>query len=211
MYEYENDEGVTGIFDTTENNTSFNTVFDSNGYNATPHTNGSGFNVFSDLSDGTSDIFIYRGHGNNGKIVFCTTDDIHLSQIRANSAVSQYATIPTYTVDDLLNNSLANLRCVLYIGCNTARDFITKTGITHNLIVSTYNKGAHFVLGTTEITYTSYNNAWLGYFLEAIEDGSCIGGAYIYAATMLGNVEIENKGTMPYPYRCIGDDMQYLN
>lgn len=56
-------------------------------------------------------------------------------------------------IDELPYNSLASLRCVLYLECSTAVSLQMER--TVNLLSATFDKGAHFVLGTTDTVFTN--------------------------------------------------------
>lgn len=65
--------------------------------------------------------------------------------------------------------ALAKARCVLYIGCSTGVDYMG-----FNLVTNTFNKGAHFALGTTQTLKTSANDKWTKKFFEKAETGATI-------------------------------------
>ena len=74
-------------------------------------------------------------------------------------------------VDNLLDNELALARCVLFLGCKTGQSF-TFAGKTYNLVQSTYDKGAHFVLGTLEDITVSDAYSFMDVFLENCSEKS---------------------------------------
>ena len=106
------------------------------------------------LLSNTNDIFTVLVHGalaapGQGKatIVFEDNAQNEIGRIIANSAIRKNA--DDCAIDDLERNALALERCVLYLGCRTGQTY-TVDNVSYNLVESTYNKGAHFVLGTLE-------------------------------------------------------------
>lgn len=92
------------------------------------------------------------------------------------------------------------LRCVLYLGCSTGLDYSHSTGI-YNLVDATFEKGAHFVLGTTDTVNVAISNAFLEGFLSKIDDNGSI-------------LECISEGlsrSEGYPITYRGDTSQYLN
>ena len=117
--------------------------------------------------------------------------------------------INPYYIDDLYANSLATQRCVLYLGCNT--------GVSrgdNNLVFETFDKGAHFVLGTTQTTYVPDSNNFLLGFLNGISSGytveSCIYQGILQAGNQVTRTDLPT-GKGEYPEIHIGDTGQYLN
>lgn len=79
-------------------------------------------------------------------------------------------------VDSLPANALAKSQCVLYMGCRTG---VSYSGF--NLVSSTFNKGAHFVLGTTKTLYTDEIEKWTKKFFEKANTGATIRQCIDYA------------------------------
>ena len=71
-----------------------------------------------------------------------------------------------YYISNLPVNSLCRERCVLYLGCNTG----TNNG-KYNLVDSTFDKGAHFVLGTTANVRACDVDIWLENFIIFMQSG----------------------------------------
>ena len=104
--------------------------------------------------------FYYQGATNNGKL-------------KANANIGTQNVLNRH-IGDLSYNTLAKNRCTLYIGCKTGLTYTTNSGTSHNLVESTYNKGTHFVLGTTQETYRSQTDTWITAFFEKMYLGGTI-------------------------------------
>jgi hypothetical protein len=122
------------------------------------------------LLSNTNDIFTVLVHGalaapGQGKatIVFEDNAQNEIGRIIANSAIRKNA--DNFAIDDLERNALALERCVLYLGCCTGQTY-TVDNVSYNLVESTYNKGAHFVLGTLEIVQWVLVYDFFDIFLE---------------------------------------------
>ena len=118
----------------------------------------------------TDDIFTFVGHGLE------TTSGQGMATIRFENSSGGYNGYITtnraivngsndYAIDDLDKNSLCLERCVLYLGCKTGKTY-TVGGTSYNLVQSTYDKGAHFVLGTMEKITVSEAYSFLDTFLN---------------------------------------------
>lgn len=121
----------------------------------------------------TNDVFTFIGHGAAISGQSCATIGFQNSSgnyngcITANSTILEGLSIDNhtiYSIDALSKNALALERCVLYLGCETGVSYVTG-GISYNLVDSTYNKGAHFVLGTLEEISVDEANYFLNIFL----------------------------------------------
>ncbi len=154
----------------------------------------------------SDDIFVFRGHGGAGRIAFYDENGSWLGRIAVNSYVCSNSN--SRCIDSCSDNQLSTLRCVLYIGCSTGVDFTHSTG-TYNLVDSTYEKGAHFVLGTTETVYASDSNAFLNGFLTELSTNqsniyTCVQKGVIKAGTV-------SSESGSYPLYYVGDSRQYLD
>ena len=217
-YWYTDEENIQRHFDSSLNYDYFETTFGSLNYDAVSHENKMAVYPYESLGE-NDDIFVFMGHGTNGAIFSTTTRDIPTGCILANSNMN-YSVIYSYYISDFDENQLALNRCVLYLGCSTGLDYTNSQG-TYNLVDATFEKGAHFVLGTTETIYADDGNNWLEYFLDSINEGSNIQDAIEDANNCLGNVNIpcgedENGETISrtvygLPIYSVGDDTQYLN
>ena len=121
-----------------------------------------------------ADIWVFRGHGTTGGSVLSfykqntNGDSVHNGYITANSGIGLSN---SYNIDSLGTNELANARCVLYIACRTGMTRYVGAN-TVNLVDSTYNKGAHFVLGIKTDTVSGANDKWVKAFFTQAAAGS---------------------------------------
>lgn len=125
-------------------------------------------------------IWVFRGHGaSSGKspsasVLFFDDDGSDNGCLTASTAI--YNSTKDVAINSLTANALAKAQCVLYIGCSTG---VSYSGF--NLVSSTFNKGAHFVLGTTETTYTDETDKWTKKFFEKANTGATIRQCIDYA------------------------------
>lgn len=96
------------------------------------------------MKNDETQLVVYRGHGEPGALRFHEVGGDVIGYLVANNNVNNYTDnkqiIDTnYYINELLENELASVRCVLYLGCNTATD-IKGTGGYYNLIEETYKK-----------------------------------------------------------------------
>lgn len=84
--------------------------------------------------------------------------------------------------------------------------------MTYDLLSSTYDKGAQFVLGTSQTVYTPDSNAFLKGFLEALNDNSNVISCIQAGIESAGNNVLYEDGSRgQYPIVYVGDTIQYLN
>ncbi|MBE5963954.1 MAG: hypothetical protein E7252_03310 [Lachnospira sp.] len=156
-------------FNANENDGIFTSILNYFDYNATSQTNVGAPSVYNSLLN--SQIYAYRGHGIAGGLQLCRygKTDI-LGYLLCNEDLSQvYNNSSNKYISDLNNNALASSRCVFYIACETGLDY-NYNGNIYNLLEETYNKGAHFVLGTTCYVDTTDSNFYFKTLLENIRD-----------------------------------------
>ncbi|MDR0288370.1 MAG: RICIN domain-containing protein [Clostridiales bacterium] len=118
-------------------------------------------------------IWVFHGHGLDtslihtpmSTIIFKDGNGIDNGYITPNSAVTSYSN--DRSIDSLDGNALASEKCILYLGCSTGVAYTAPGGTTYNLLESTYNKGAHFVLGTTKTVLNTENDKWAQKFFES--------------------------------------------
>lgn len=196
-------------FDTTANNNLYKTTMNNLGYNAYNWINKTSSTAYSYLCR-SDDIFVFRGHGNAGIIGFHNSNGDSTGALSVNSNVcNRYAAGSNRVyMENVEKNGLASLRMVLYIGCSTGKN-ITVGGKTYNLVDSTYDKGAHFVLGTSETVYTPDSDVFLNGFLTELSTNhsniyTCLQKGVIKAGSVLSE-----SGSYPLYY--VGDSCQYLN
>lgn len=212
-------EQITKTFDTTENNDLFESTFSDLGYYTYINQNASAAGAYNCLRE-SDDIFIYYGHGSPAAIVFTTTNEQITGSIAAHFSIVASVSGNEHFISSCQSNELSSLRCVLYLGCNTGSNFYTGAGDCHNLVKATFDKGAHFVLGITETTYTDDIDRWLEFFLSSIKSGNNIEDALNYAEENIGSVTIRytkngtnNEYTKEidyFPAYSKGDRNQYL-
>lgn len=145
------------------------------------------------------DVFVFRGHGTEGLIGFYDSNGSYTGAIAVNSYV--YSNSNNRYIDSCSKNQLASLRCVIYLGCKTGADYLHSTG-TYNLVDSTFNKGAHFVLGTTQNVTTGASNAFLEGFLDELKE---------HNGDLLSCINQGLMSSRGYPIIYVGDGVQYLN
>ena len=114
----------------------------------------------------------------------------------------------TAYLENLPDNALSNVRCVLYLGCETAMT----DQYDSNILRFTYDKGAHFVLGLHDITYVNKNNYFLNGFLNAVNSGKSIEEAITSGILNAEDVYLKTYGCYDEQPVCyIGDVNQTLN
>ena len=155
------------------------------------------------LLKSTNDVFTFIGHGletsdHKGMATICfqTTDGGYNGYITANSAIVNGSS--DCSIDSLSKNVLALERCVLYLGCKTGQTY-TVGGSAYNLVQSTFNKGAHFVLGTLETITVSEAYSFLDTFLTNCTTGNI----YDSISSILGDDPLFDAYYM-------GDSRQYI-
>lgn len=194
-------------FNTTAKAGLFETVLDDAGYSTAEWKNSTPANAY-DCLDNLSDIFVTRGHAGPGLVSFYDSNGNHVGNLAVNSLICSNTN--SRYIDSFADNALAGLRCALFLGCGSGMD-ITINGVTYNLLEATYQKGAHFVLGTTESVYVHNSDAFLEGFLKAIEEGECIGGCIERGLDNAGDdVWLSDGTTGYYPIIYIGDTSQIL-
>jgi len=200
------ENGTTYNYNSTGATNTFKSAMSSLGYTSQSTTNSTATVAGSALE--TADIFVFRGHGAPGFVRFYGNGNTYQGDIVADTAVHNYSA--DYHISECTANELAKLRCVMYLGCSTGADY-TSSSKTYNLVDSTFAKGAHFVLGTTETVYVNDSNNFLIGFAECYTtDCNCT----IQNAITAG---IERAGTNTvyqndlYPVYYVGDTSQRLN
>lgn len=200
-------KGEQRHFDTTGNNVLFESTMNLFGYSSSSYTNPAPAIAFADLR--TNDIFVFRGHGEAGRVEFYTTGNNLVGRIVAHSDMN-FSGTSHYYINNLLDNELCKSRCVLYLGCSTGVSYTVGVN-KYNLVDATYEKGAHFVLGTTETVYTSDSNDFLKGFLEKMNAGGNVEECVQQGIQQAGNdVSLSGGETGNYPIIYVGDTYQYL-
>ncbi len=204
-------------YDTTVNNSLFNSTFSTLDYSVySSYVNSTASVAFSHLVN-YDEVFVFRGHGNAGLIEFRDDNGNSTGAIAVNSAVcNRYAVgSDRKYIDSIATNGLASTKAVLYLGCSTGKD-ITIGSTTYNLVRATYNKGANFVLGTTQTVYTPDSNAFLRGFLNEAANGGSIAECKQSGIDEAGSVPIVDPNTGDdewgtYPIVCTGNVNQFFN
>lgn len=180
-----------------------------------PIYNGSAGRAYEALS--SKEIFVYKGHAKEARLTFCTRNDVTTGRIVAHQDMG-FDDVAAYPINALGENSLANVRCVLYLGCRSGMDYSTANGV-YNLVDETFDKGAHFVLGSRADITEYHTDQWFEYFIDLLEDGlnieSCIEVANIALDEVQFNSVDENGNQIVIscvglPLYCRGDQKQYL-
>lgn len=225
---YYTNNGVQKHYDTTDNNSEFFNAFQELGYSAYISVNETAEYAYNQLPD--DHIFVFRGHGEAGRIAFKDSGGNTTDRIFANTAIvfgtgysicSRYENANDQAADNrvfLADNALANLRCAVLLGCKTGVDY-SYTAKTYNLVNAFFEKGAHFVVGTTESILTDDGDEWLSYFIAGIKAKLSVKGACDYANDQIGSVYVvytmENGSegerlVEVFPITTVGDGNQYL-
>jgi len=207
-------------FRTDQNRFLFESVFEGLGYTASSHENANPPYALNSCMVGRDDIFVYTGHGSPGRIVFYYYSGNVSGVIASKNLPLLYEGSNSVNVESLQENALARLRMVIYMGCETGVSYNYLGSSYTNLVDETFEKGAHFVLGTTEILLTNHTNDWLEYFFDLIGEGLNVGQAVSSASFALGPItvtyddeygnEVENEYD-EMPLYCRGDQKQYFN
>lgn len=218
-YNFTDGEGNTLPFDTSENYEYFKTVFNALDYSTISYKNPTASTAYTYLSR-DDDVFIFMGHGGPGIVSFNIEENVSTGAIAVNYMVAWNYVVGNDRkyIEDLDDNELSQVRCAMFLGCNTG-DSITVNGVTYNLVNATFEKGAHFVLGTTEKLYTNQINDWVEYFLDNIKNNKSIQEAIILANDAIGVITVpydKEDGTegfktvegLPIYYK--GDLVQYF-
>lgn len=163
---------IPTYFDTRGAASTFIDMCDNMGYNTFHFTNKPATTAYNYMKNDS--IWVFRGHGISfpgdipaATIGFFTDEGTNNGYITASSAI--FNGTQDAAINELPSNALAKAQCVLYIGCSTGVDY---RGM--NLVTNTFNKGAHFALGTTETTFTNETDKWTKKFFEKAETGATI-------------------------------------
>lgn len=111
----------------------------------------------------TASMWYFSGHGYRSGLWFHTyTNNWENSYI---SAMYQHDNDPTYFVDSISSNGLSNLKLAVFSCCQTGEN-----DYDSNMVGSTFKRGAHYVIGHTQITFVGPDYQWMVLFLAAIDD-----------------------------------------
>lgn len=208
-------------FVTTYNNQLFEDCLSDLGYNTDGTlVNKSAYDAYSDLEN-NAEVFVFAGHGNPGFVTFNCYDRVNEFSIANGMLVANSDgfgevndnSLNEY-VDNYSDNALSSARCVMYIACNTGLyynvDNDSISAKTYGLVESTYMKGAHFVLGTTEKVTNEDAVIFLEVFLQELQcGGNSIAECINKALIEVGYSEKYVGGMFPITYK--GDVTQTLD
>lgn len=135
------------------------------GYNTYDFVNAAASTAYNYMQNDS--IFVTRGHGSPATVYFFNSAGSSTGRIIADSSYAINSA--DRAINSLPANALAKLKCVLYIGCSPG-DWYEE----YSLIRSTFDKGAHFVLGPKETIYTVDGTSWTKYFLNKAYSGGTI-------------------------------------
>ncbi len=163
-------------FDTRGSASTFIDKCNSMKYNSSNFTNIPAKTAYNYMKNDS--IWVFRGHGLSfidkgdktkpaATICFFKNDGGYNGYLTSNKSIVNGN--DDCAVDSYNTNALSKVQCVLYIGCSTG---ISYNG--HNLVDSTFEKGAHFVLGTKIPVITSHADGWTKKFFEKADTGASI-------------------------------------
>ncbi|MBR7020486.1 MAG: RICIN domain-containing protein [Lachnospiraceae bacterium] len=167
-----------GYFDTRDAASTFCSKCSSMGYNSHHFVNYSAANGANFLE--YDSIWTFCGHGwcpgdvPHATICFKSESGGNNGYLTASSSIINGSL--DVAISSMTSNKLANERCVLYIGCSTG---ISYNG--YNLVDATFNKGAHFALGTNFTTLSGAASNWIKKFYEKANTGATIRQCVDYA------------------------------
>ena len=174
--------GLPTYYDTRGAASTFMQKCENMGYCPYHFTNSSAPTAYEYLKSNDS-IWVFRGHGlvtndenenPEATIVFRNENGRYNGYLTANYAIEHCS--QDKAIDSLSSNALAKAQCVIYMGCSTG---VSYNG--YNLVTSTYNKGAHFALGTTQTILTGTGDKWTKKFFEKADTGATIRECYHHA------------------------------
>ena len=219
--------GVDSLYDST---TKFNNIkadLTTMGYLSLAHINLDVLDAYSFLQ--ADDIFVYAGHGEKGRLSFCDKEETNQRTITGDKITGEILkgtiladkdmneenlVFPNhYCINELSENQLSGARCVLYLACLSGKSYTNSKG-TYNLVDETFNKGAHFVLGTTAKVSNIDVDPWMEAFFKSALRGKTIEQCIADADDVLGEriYETDNgsKTCDGLPIYTRGDLSQYL-
>lgn len=198
----------------------YNTFYSSLGYsNVSILNNPNVSDSFNQLK--SNDVYFYFGHGKPGALLFNRDNDFTYGVISANNTINNYSTYEEkYFIrgnsidgnDDIDDNiDLSNLSCVFYFGCETG---VTTTGgyYQDNLLNATYDRGAHFVAGSTRKLNNGSVETFVPFLLSYLSSGKSLAEAIDLAQIATGDVylDLETMEVGSFPITYVGDATQYL-
>lgn len=147
-------------------------------------------------------IFVFRGHGDAGHISF------------GESSLYSYGSnfSNRYSLSTFGENALARLSMALYVGCSTG----VKPQAGLSLQEVTFEKGAHFALGTFDTSITYHADAFVQQLVEHLLSGKSLKESIKKAQTYFDDNDIDiplyhyHRSTQNYPIIYTGDIYQKI-
>ncbi len=183
-----------GSYNSTLNNSSFESAFDGMYYDAFAMTNEEAEFGYEMLYDDETDIWVIHDHGAPCNVAFYTGTGYIDGLITVNSSTRNDASSNGFYIASLTANALAEEKVVLFLACETGESIGS-----YNLVDVTFNKGAHFVLGVIGSVATAANTAFLATFINCMYDdnlriSSCVSQARLAARASDASYEIYYRG-----------------
>ena len=197
--------GNSNMINSTTHFAKFETTMDNLGYIGATHVNTTAMFAYDFLK--ASDIFVYVGHAEAGRLSFYSAPNHLEGRIVAHENMQLEGDNQNF-ISDMSDNMLAKAKCVLYLGCNSGSGYQVG-GTTYNLVDETFNKGAHFVFGFTQIVYNTDVDDFLEGFLDELATPYKTINDCIDAANK--KVLEDSNNTEELSYYCRGDGNQYLH
>ena len=192
--------GQGSFYNTSEKASNISDGFDELGYYCL-HRNNYSNPSYVTTGMQNSDVFVFFGKGAPGELRFYGDNYSLYGQIMANSLMGGPNDYNQYFINNIPDNGLSQLRCVILLADNAG----TSSG-SYNMVDAIYNKGAHFVLGLTDSNMdTEKVSLWLVEFLTQLNKGINIEDA-LYMTNQV--IDEEENYQVSYTYR--GDDKQIL-
>lgn len=163
-------------------------------YTVIPQANKTASDAYNCLP--STDIFIFRGHGGYGAISFGSTS---LDTYGGNYSITRYG-----------SNVLSNIDMAFYLGCSTG---VKPTGHP-SILVTSYDKGIHFAIGTYDTVYTPDGNLFIEKVFEFLQQDNNLKTAIAMAQASFqpeaNFLPSYNMHQQHYPIIFVGDIYQKL-
>ena len=168
--------------------------------NSTPAT------MHSILNNSLSNALVFRGHGGAGSLQFYDPTSNLYSYYEVEDRGS--TNVRNRYANDLDDNSLAGMNFILLLGCSTGATNI----YGDSFIESFYDKGAHFVLGTTDTVFLNDSDDFYESFSACLKNGYTIEESINRALRTVGDVFLPTYGMNgKYPIVFKGNISQEFN
>ena len=209
-----NDYGGDKNFNTSTENELFESTFLDAGYIAMARTNSEARVAYESLTE--EEIFVFAGHGHPGVIIFKDKNETTTGRIIVDRNFNDGNSATRY-ISDIDDNGLATARVVIYMACYTG---VTRNENSYsgNLVDETFDKGAHFVLGTQAAIDVDDMNEWLRNFYVYLSPEHSIEEAVEWATRELGTITVKlnpnstvETEVEKIPLYQRGDSCQYIS